>query len=219
MIATTGNASPAASPQMRLVLLTMALTVGASIVGALYWRGWVLPTLVNLVVNGLFISAIVRRRDLEIGRLFLIGLVAAVVELLTSDPTFVRRNVLVYEPGGPFLVDSPLYMPLSWIFLIVQIGVISRWVIGRWGLRTAALVMGVTGAVNGPMYEFLAQYSRLWYYRNCWMAGGLPIFVIVSEFLIGFVLPLAVFRLQTMTASKAIFTVSPSARGPGSRAW
>jgi hypothetical protein len=182
-----------------LVLLTMAATTGAAILGALFAPGWLVPTLVNLAVNGAFLVFIVVRKDGILGRLFLMGSVAAVVELLISDPAFVTRHVLVYEPGGPFVVDSPLYMPLSWIFLIVQIGAISRWAVERWGLARAMVLMAVLGGVNGPMYEFLAQYSKLWYYQNCWMVRGVPIFVIASELMIGAAVPLAVRRLPRLT--------------------
>ncbi len=185
--------------RFRLVVITMVITVAASIVGALFAPGWVLPTAVNILVDGAFIAFIWIRRDSILGRLFLMGIVAATIELLISDPTFVQRHVLVYMPGGPFVVDSPLYMPMSWIFLIVQIGSLSRWCIEKWGLGTAVAIMGALGAINGPSYEYLAQYSKLWIYQDCWMIRGLPIFVIVSELLIGMSLPLAVVRLPGLT--------------------
>lgn len=185
--------------RFRLVLLTMAATTAAALVGVFFAPGWVVPTTVNVLVDGAFLAFIWVRRDGILGRLFLMGAVAAVVELLLSDPAFVRRNVLVYEPGGPFVVDSPLYMPMSWIFLIVQIGALSRWAIEKWGLLRAMLFMGILGGVNGPMYEYLAQYSQLWYYQHCWSMRGVPVFVIVAEVLIGVTLPLAVLRLPRLT--------------------
>ncbi len=190
--------------RFRIVLLTMAATTAAALVGAFLAPGWIVPTAVNVLVDGAFLAFIWVRRDGILGRLFLMGVVAAAVELLLSDPTFVRRHVLVYEPGGPFVVDSPLYMPMSWIFLIVQIGALSRWAIEKWGLLRAMLLMGILGGANGPMYEYLAQYSQLWYYQNCWMARGVPIFVIVSEVLIGVTLPLAVLRLPRLTMAATV---------------
>ena len=185
--------------RFRLVLLTMAVTTAAALIGACCAPGWIVPTVANVIVDGAFIIFIWRCRDAILGRLLLMGAAAAMVELSLSDPSFVTRQILVYEPGGPFLIDSPLYMPLSWVFLIVQIGSLSRWAMEKWGLPKALLFMGVLGGINGPMYEFLAQYSKLWYYQHCWMIRGVPIFVIASEVLIGSALALAVVRLPTLT--------------------
>jgi hypothetical protein len=185
--------------RFRFVLATMAFTTGTAILGALFLQGWQLATAVNVLVDGAYLTYIVTRRDGIIGRLFLMGVCAATVELLLSDPAFVRRHVLVYDPGGPFVVDSPLYMPLSWIFLIVQIGALSRWAFEKWGLGAAMVVMAVLGGVNGPMYEYLAQYSHLWRYQECWMIRGVPVFVIVAEVLIGLSVPLAVLKLPRLT--------------------
>ena len=188
-----------AGARFRLVLLTMVVTTTAALIGAFWAPGWIVPTVANVLVESVFLFFIIRYRDGILGRLFVMGLAGAMVELLLSDPTFVRRQVLVYEPGGPFVIDSPLYMPLSWIFLIVQVGSLSRWAIERWGVLKALLVMGIVGGANGPMYEYLAQYSKLWYYQHCWMIRGVPVFVIVAEVLIGSALVLAVVRLPSLT--------------------
>jgi hypothetical protein len=184
--------------RFRLVLLSMAATTAAALIGVFVAPGWVVPTVVNVIVNGAFLAFIILRRDGIIGRLMLMGVVAAAVELLLSDPAFVSRQILVYEPGGPFVVDSPLYMPLSWVFLIIQMGAVSRWAFEQWGLARAAAAMAILGGVNGPMYEYLAQYSKLWYYQHCWMVRGVPIFVIVAEVMIGAAMPVAVARLPRL---------------------
>ncbi len=185
--------------RFRFVLVTMAFTTVTAILGALFLPGWQLATVVNVIVDGAYLTYIIRKRDDVIGRLFLMGACAATVELLLSDPAFVRRHVLVYEAGGPFVVDSPLYMPLSWIFLIVQIGALSRWAFEKWGLGAAMAFMAVLGGLNGPMYEYLAQYSHLWRYQECWLIRGVPVFVIVAEVLIGLAVPLAVLKLPRLT--------------------
>jgi hypothetical protein len=189
--------------RLRLVLLSIAATTAAALIGVFVAPGWVVPTVINVIVNGAFLAFIILRRDGIIGRLMLMGVAAAAVELLLSDPAFVSRQILVYEPGGPFVVDSPLYMPLSWVFLIVQMGGLSRWAFERWGLARAAAAMAILGGVNGPMYEYLAQFSKLWYYQHCWMIRGVPIFVVVAEVLIGASMPLAVARLPRLALLSA----------------
>ena len=50
--------------------------------------------------------------------------------------------------------------------------------------------MAVVGAINGPGYEWMAQYADWWVYQKCWLIGGVPVFVIASEGAIGAALPL-----------------------------
>jgi hypothetical protein len=144
---------------------------------------------VNPLIVLAFVWAAVRLRDPALVALCWAGAGAALLELLIADPSFVSRDILLYEKGGPFVVDSPLYMPISWVYIVVQMGVISLWMVDRWGLARASLVMGAVGAINGPTYEWLAQYAGWWSYQDCWRIAGVPVFVIASEGAIGAVLP------------------------------
>jgi hypothetical protein len=175
---------------LRLALLSIAAGVGTAIVCAIWKLGWLPPTLVNPLIVAAFIAAAVRQRDPALRALCWAGGGAALLELLIADPSFVSRDILVYERGGPFVVDSPLYMPISWVYIVVQMGVIALWMVDRWGLARASGVMAVVGAINGPGYEWMAQYADWWIYQKTWLIGGVPVFVIASEGAIGAVLPL-----------------------------
>ena len=183
--------SPAPSRALlRLALWSVAAGVGTAVISALFRLGWVPPTLVNPLIVLAFVTTAVRVRERALIALLAVALAAALVELAIADPAFVRRDVLHYVPGGPFLVDSPLYMPISWVYIVVQMGVLALWLTERFGLARASLIMAVTGGLNGPTYEFLAQYADWWSYTNCWLVAGVPVFVIASEAAIGAVLPL-----------------------------
>ncbi len=174
---------------LRLALVSIAAGVGTAVVCAIWGLGWLPPTLVNPLIVLAFVVAAVRRRDATLAALCWAGAGAALLELWIADPAFVSRGILRYVPGGPFVVDSPLYMPISWVYIVVQMGVLSLWMVDRWGLARASLVMGAVGAVNGPTYEWLAQYANWWVYADCWRIAGVPVFVIASEGAIGAVLP------------------------------
>ena len=183
--------SPAPSRALlRLALWSVAAGVGTAVISALFRLGWVPPTLANPLIVLAFAAAAVRGRERALVALLAVALASALVELAIADPAFVQRDVLHYDAGGPFVVDSPLYMPISWVYIVVQMGVIALWLTERFGLGRASLIMAVTGGLNGPTYEFLAQYANWWTYTNCWLVAGVPVFVIASEAAIGASLPL-----------------------------
>lgn len=197
--------NPAPSPALlRLALATIAVGVATAALSAWLRLGWLPPTLVNpLIVLALAVAA-VRSGDAALRALLVAGAAAALVELAIADPAFVRRDILHYAPGGPFVVASPLYMPISWLFIVVQMGVIGLWLAARFGLARATAILFVTGAVNGPTYEFLAQYANWWTYTGCWLVAGVPVFVIASEGAIGAVIPWLAIQVARRGALAAL---------------
>lgn len=173
------------------VLLTLAVSGTGAVLGAIFALGWQGATATTLLVDLLLLGWVVGKRDADLGRLMLFGLVAGFVELLTADPFAVDNGTLVYAPEGPFLVDSPLYMPFAWISVIAQMTYLAWWALDRWGLVKASAILAVVGAVNIPVYEVLAFYSKTWYYQNTPMIWHAPYYVILGELLIGAAMPLA----------------------------
>lgn len=167
----------------------MVLSLAGSIVSAVIDGGWISATVLNVAIDLLILWYIVRYRDGFLGRLLLMGIAGGLVELLVADPWALRSGTLVYEGDGPFIVDSPLYMPLGWAYVLLQIGYLSWWVLQQRGLLAAIGVAALLGGTNIPIYEMLARAAHWWYYQYVPMILGAPYYVLLGEALIGLALP------------------------------
>ena len=156
--------------------------------------GWKSASFITALVVLALIAYILVQRD-ELGQKFMVAcLVAGFVELLADWYLIAIDKSLVYMPGGPFVWESPLYMPLAWTGNLFIFGVIGRWFDGKWNLATAAVITGILGGIIIPYWEFVAKYAGFWYYRDTMMIGPVPYYIIFGEFFIAASLPL-VFRL------------------------
>ena len=177
--------------RMTLVLGTIGLSLAWDVLAALgAWGPWAAfaMTGILLAIFGLYMAF---TRDQLIGRLLFFGLVVGLGELLSDHWAVSVSRTLVYADWGPRIWDSPLYMPLSWIVVIAQLGFVARWLDQRWGLLAAVAGATVAGALNIPFYEFLADKAGFWYYRDCWkILGCTPVYVIAGEATLTAVLPL-----------------------------
>jgi len=172
----------------RFVLFTMAFSI-VSVFNAIFHGGWLPATLTAFIVFGLYVFYIGRYRDPLLARLLLFGLAAGAVELL-ADCWSTGLGWLVYWRGGPFVMCSPLYMPVGWALLMVQIGYLAWLFVQNWGLPKAMLVTALIGAVNIPFNEYLAKSAHLWYYQHVpLLLNTVPYAVIFAECLICLVLP------------------------------
>ncbi|HUR33341.1 MAG TPA: hypothetical protein VM032_06070 [Vicinamibacterales bacterium] len=184
----------------KFVLLTMALSLGGSVVCAVIHGGWVSAMVLNVVVDAVILSYIVRKRDAVLLRLFIMGTIAGIIEVVVADPYFVGNGTLVYPRQGPFIIDSPLYMPLGWMYVMLQIGYIAWWVMAQRGMLVAIVVSMVFGGINIPTYEALARSAGWWHYQNVPMIVGAPYYVILGEAFIGLGLPFFVKPVETRSA-------------------
>jgi hypothetical protein len=178
--------------RLTFVVLTMVISLAGSIVSALIDGGWLSATILNVVVDLLIIWYIVTNRDVFLGKLLVMGIVGGIIELLFSDPWAVNGGTLVYERGGIFIIDSPLYMPLGWAYVLLQIGYLSWWVLQQRGVVASVLVATILGGTNIPTYEALARSAHWWYYQHVPMIVGAPYYVILGEAFIGLALPFIV---------------------------
>jgi len=181
----------------KFVLLTMVLSLAGSVVCAMIRGGWQSATVLNVVIDAVLVAYIVRNRDGLLLRLLLMALAAGVVEVAVADPYFVGNHTLVYPHEGPFIVDSPLYMPLGWAYVLLQIGYIAWWVMQQKGATAAIVVSTLLGGTNIPIYEALARRANWWYYQDVPMFIGAPYYVILGEAFIGLALPFIVRPLPT----------------------
>ena len=135
---------------------------------------------------GLYLSATdtLRGRGGEtLSRLFRLGIVAGLFELLVDWGLihWVPTGRLVYLTGNDVvLLSSPVWMPLAWACVIVEIGYPTVRLYGLWRSRwgggpaaAAASLLCATGAgVTVGFYEYFAYRAGWWKYEPArWMLG------------------------------------------------
>src|SRR5262245_4024349 len=164
MSATSSSAPPlwtAGDPlergRLRVVVLTIAINV---VVVALLtlapWSDWRTGLALNLADNALLVGFALARRDRELARLMVFGLVTGLAEL-PADAFLVdvTRTLDYAVGGGPMVWRSPLWMPLAWQVVAVQFAVVGGALWRRFGGR-GLIGTALLGAVNIPYYEELA---------------------------------------------------------------
>ena len=185
--------------RLRTVLLTVALSVvTVLLLRDQPWSDGRTALALNAVSTGLFLWHIIACKDKPMARLLLFGLGLGVMEL-AADALCIRfTRTLDYAPAhSPMLGLSPFWMPTAWMIVAAQIGYLGRRFVARlgtgWGMAATALL----GAVNIPFYEEMAYHAHWWRYENCRMVGHTPLYIIVSEMVIGLTLgPLAVRAMR-----------------------
>jgi hypothetical protein len=194
--------------RMILVLGTIGLSLVWDLAAALLtWGPWAAYAMTALLLC-IFGGYMLRTRDPVILRLFLFGTVVGFGELFADAWAVNDSQTLVYLGRGewPFLWASPLYMPLSWIVVITQLGYISYWIFEKKGLVWSIVAATVMGATNIPVYEWLAAKAGFWTYQDCWIIlKYTPVYVIAGEAALTMVLPLVVWRVETVPWKRILF--------------
>lgn len=179
--------------RLRFILGTLVLAVGLDILAACLHLGWMAAAGITYGLNAILLAFIVVRRDRVLGQLFVFGLAAGFTELPSDHFSVAIIKALVYAPGGPFIWTSPLYMPFSYVVVLVQIGYLGYRLSGRLGIWAGCGLTGLIGGLNVPLYEYLAKFAGYWTYGNCKMIlDTVPYYIIVGEFLLALPLPLLV---------------------------
>lgn len=178
----------------------LALMVACHVAAALLARGWVTAAATDLLM-ALYLLAMAARpawRPLLL-RLFVLGLVAGMLELFTDASGEHVAQSLHYPIGEPMLWDSPLYMPLSWAIVLTQLGYLGwrlRGLVPPLRLWLAVALAGLAGAATVPFYEEMAYHAGWWRYTPVMLhVGHTPIYVLFFEGGIAALLPLITRRL------------------------
>jgi len=145
-----------------------------------------------------------RTRNGDLTKLAYFGMVAGMVELFADYWMVTVLGVLEYNPNGPFIWDSPLYMPLSWAGMIMTFGVLGEFFVRKSNAFIGALITAFLMSIYVPLYELLAYYANWWQYTDPDSLGHVPYFIILGEFFIG--LPLA--YAATKVASTSLFNIT-----------
>ena len=123
-------------------------------------------------------------------RAFLCLLLSAAVlgaVALIADHLCIRfTGTLDYSVSKSFLIlSSPWWMPLAWMVVSVQVGILGDAFICRFGQLRGALLCGALGALLIPFYEEMAWGANWWRYENCLLISRTPLYIIVCEAFIG----------------------------------
>jgi hypothetical protein len=180
----------------RFVLLTLLFVLGWNYASSIVGWGWPTATIISFGMPVVYICHVWRRHDLLLGRILLFGLATGWTELLADRWLVDGTGTLLYLPGGPFVLRSPLYMPFAWMVVVTQLGYIGWWMGRRWGIPAASLLIALFGAINIPLYEQWARNANWWYYQKTPMLGNTPWYIIGGEFLIALSLPAVISQLE-----------------------
>ena len=161
-----------------------------------------------LIRAAIFMRAGIRlqgRGGETLARLFALGLVAGAFELPIDWALihWVKSGQLVYLSGNDVvLLGSPIWMPLAWACVIVELGYPALRLYGLWrarmGARTAAIVTTLLIAVAAGntvgFYEYFAYRAGWWKYlpARAMLGGFCALYIPFGEFLMFLaILPIA----------------------------
>jgi hypothetical protein len=142
-----------------------------------------------------------------IARLFALGLVAGVFELLVDYGLvhWITSGRLVYLTGGDVvLLASPVWMPLAWACVIVELGypglrlfgIFRRTSSDRKALVLATFIAAAGAAVTVGFYEYFAFRAGWWRYEpaRVMIGSACAAFIPFGEGLMFLALPMVAAR-------------------------
>ncbi len=185
----------------------LALMVALHIIAAVLAAGWPTAAATDLAAAAYLLTLAARRawRPL-LARLFVLGIVAGVLELLTDAAGESFAHSRIYPPAQPMLWASPIYMPLSWAIVLTQLGYLGWRLAGltpRLPLALAVLLTGLVGAAIVPFYEEMAYYAGWWHYAAAPHLGHTPLYVLLFEGAVAALLPLVTRPLLRLSLPRA----------------
>jgi Domain of unknown function (DUF6989) len=175
---------------------TLLLTLIWNGACSLFAPGWIAASLITGIDWLIFVGYSLIHRDRLVAKIMLLALVSGWVELLADGWLVDATQTLVYHPGGPFVLFSPLYMPFAWGVVMTQTGYVGWRLIKLKGREWAIFLTAMLGAATIPLYEWWAKGAMWWFYQNTRMWGVIPPYIILAEFFIAGGLVLLVYRME-----------------------
>jgi hypothetical protein len=202
-----------------LAALMSIIGFGVAWYASRHHLGWQAAAALSYGEALLVLVYVLWKKDRLIGSLLVFALVVGFGELPSDAYSVLVKKTLVYAPGEPMIWASPLYMPFTWVAVMVQMGFISWWLVNASGsdrllallhldspdaairrrrkVIVAMIILGLLGACYVPIYEHLAHGANFYYYQNCRMLKGItPYYIILAEGLLCAALPPLVGRIQ-----------------------
>ena len=188
------------------IFIVVANLVGllVAIPSVIFKWGWISATVMVALELVLLVWYCATHHERLLLKLLCFGLVAGFVELINDTWLIQAKEVLVYYPGGPRIIDTPLYMPFSWGLAFVTSGAIALTLYRKIGHWKSILAVAVMSGLYMPFYEGMAAGAQWWYYKDVPAIGPVPWFVILGEALLALVLPWIAFQLTKRTMRWAV---------------
>ena len=182
-----------------LFLVNVVGLIWAAIDAYFDWGPWSAWACV-IITSVMYLAHVTwRGRDI-LKNLLVFGIAAGLTELAADWWLVKITKTLDYAKWGPFLVESPAYMPMSWAGILLSMGFLGWAVSQKHGMTVGIIVAAVVSGIYVPTFEGLAHYAGWWTYDNCARLGVVPWYIIVGEALIGGAMPLLVSGVIAPTA-------------------
>jgi hypothetical protein len=179
------------------------------------WGPWSAYACVG-ITSVLYIAHVQWRKHSVLTQLLVFGIGAGLAELAADWWLVSVTRTLHYAQWGPFLIDSPSYMPLSWAGILLSMGWLGWVVQRRFGMLAGMAAATVVTGVYVPVFEGLAHYAGWWTYSDCRMWGPVPWYIIIGEALVGLSLTPLVKHVLAGSGIKVAFV---SGLGAGLWIW
>ncbi|MBX7162631.1 MAG: hypothetical protein K1X49_02990 [Saprospiraceae bacterium] len=150
--------------------------------------GWIGGAVWSFGFAAMYIIYAQIKKDVMMWRFVLFTVAAGFTELI-ADKWIVDTHTLFYPPDEPFLVASPIYMPFSWVVVLIQIGYIGHLFHHKFNIVLATIFTGVLGCSVIPFYEYLAIHAGWWHYENAHFWGIVPRYIYMAEGMLMLTIP------------------------------
>jgi hypothetical protein len=201
-IPSRATTDPLRADDLLLLTINVAGLAIAAMAAVGHWGPW--SAYLSVVVTSVLYLAHVQWRQHDVLKnLLVFGTAAGLTELAADRWLVSVTHSLVYAPWGPFLIDSPAYMPMSWAGILLSMGALGVYLHGRFGMIAAVAVTFVVTGTYVPFFEALAHFAGWWTYQNVPSLSVVPWYIIVGEALIGASLtPLVMVTMARAGSSK-----------------
>jgi heme/copper-type cytochrome/quinol oxidase subunit 4 len=184
--------------RLRFILITLTIVATWIVVNGFFFTGWRTAAILAFGMLIIDVLYIIWMDDRLLAKFLFFGLAAGFIELLADAWLVAGTKTLFYEHGEPLLLESPVYMPVAWAVILVQIGYLGYTFYRRWGLLTATVLTGLLGGAIIPVYEASAKGAGWWLYEDThrMLFGAAPYYIILGEFLLALALPFLFLAVQ-----------------------
>jgi hypothetical protein len=179
--------------QSVFIIISMVITLGITLLSAHFKWGYFSAFLLATGMYCAIAAFAFITSDTYLKKLLLFGMAAGFTELITDKWLVQDISSLVYPEGESKIWCSPDYMPFAWAVVLVQVGYLGFMISTKKKMIEAMVLCMLIGICFIPVFEQCAYSAGWWYYNPCKMLFNTPWYIIVSEGLICFFLPLIFF--------------------------
>jgi hypothetical protein len=170
------------------MLSSIALGIAMLVVDSLYYPGWISAAKWGYGLSFLYIFYATAAQDKLIQWFWLFALTAGVSELFADKWLVEVTRTLIYPPNEPMWLASPIYMPFSWLVVLMQLCFIAFLLANKLKKWQTSIALALLGGAMIPLYEHWAIGAKWWDYVNTPKFYDVPYYIMVAEAIL--VLPL-----------------------------